>query len=294
MIDEVASEQPDIAAHAAPDGQVTILFSDIEDSTLMTERLGDERWLAGAARPQRALPPPGPRATAATRSRTRATGSCSSSPTRRGRSSAPRRSSGELAEREPVEGERVRVRMGMHAGRGDPRGGRLLRPQRDPRGADRGPGARRRDPRLRGAQAARRRRRRRRRSGSTTAASSSSRASRAPTSSTAPTGSSRSRPERRAQPASQATGLRTIICLDLLVGHPRLAQVRDHLLVDDPDVPVLRHPGGEHLLDRRLLEPVDRPAGVRGEEDPVGVAALEQRQRRRLAAARYGRYISSP
>ena len=45
MIDEVASEQPDIAAHAAPDGQVTILFSDIEDSTLMTERLGDERWL---------------------------------------------------------------------------------------------------------------------------------------------------------------------------------------------------------------------------------------------------------
>ena len=32
-------------AHAAPDGTVAILFSDIEDSTLLTERLGDERWL---------------------------------------------------------------------------------------------------------------------------------------------------------------------------------------------------------------------------------------------------------
>ena len=33
------------ARHAAPDGTVTILFSDIENSTLMTERLGDERWI---------------------------------------------------------------------------------------------------------------------------------------------------------------------------------------------------------------------------------------------------------
>ena len=30
MIEAVASERPDIAAHAAPDGKVTILFSDIE------------------------------------------------------------------------------------------------------------------------------------------------------------------------------------------------------------------------------------------------------------------------
>jgi class 3 adenylate cyclase len=29
----------------APDGTVAILFSDIEDSTVLTERLGDERWL---------------------------------------------------------------------------------------------------------------------------------------------------------------------------------------------------------------------------------------------------------
>ena len=48
-IDEVVeafeAERPDLRAHAAPDGTVAILFSDIEDSTVLTERLGDERWL---------------------------------------------------------------------------------------------------------------------------------------------------------------------------------------------------------------------------------------------------------
>jgi class 3 adenylate cyclase len=48
-IDEVVSalesERPDLRAHAAPDGTVAILFSDIEDSTVLTEGLGDERWL---------------------------------------------------------------------------------------------------------------------------------------------------------------------------------------------------------------------------------------------------------
>ena len=45
VISAVESERPNLAAHAAADGTVTILFSDIENSTLMTERLGDERWL---------------------------------------------------------------------------------------------------------------------------------------------------------------------------------------------------------------------------------------------------------
>ncbi len=45
VIAAVESERPDIRAHAAPDGTVTILFSDIEDSTILNERLGDERWL---------------------------------------------------------------------------------------------------------------------------------------------------------------------------------------------------------------------------------------------------------
>jgi class 3 adenylate cyclase len=48
-IDFVASavrrEHPDLRSHAAPDGTVTILFSDIEGSTAMTESLGDQRWL---------------------------------------------------------------------------------------------------------------------------------------------------------------------------------------------------------------------------------------------------------
>src|SRR5690606_8369106 len=45
MVSAVRSEQPDIRAYAAPDGTVTILFSDIEDSSMMIERLGDSRWL---------------------------------------------------------------------------------------------------------------------------------------------------------------------------------------------------------------------------------------------------------
>ncbi|MEE8370341.1 MAG: adenylate/guanylate cyclase domain-containing protein, partial [Dehalococcoidia bacterium] len=40
----VQNEQPDLRSHAAPDGTVTILFTDIEGSTAMTERLGDQRW----------------------------------------------------------------------------------------------------------------------------------------------------------------------------------------------------------------------------------------------------------
>jgi uncharacterized protein (TIGR02246 family) len=49
MMDTIASEvrreQPELARHAAPDGMVTLLFSDIEESTEMTERLGDIRWM---------------------------------------------------------------------------------------------------------------------------------------------------------------------------------------------------------------------------------------------------------
>ena len=41
----VASERPSLRPAAAPDGTVTILFSDIEGSTALNERLGDMRWL---------------------------------------------------------------------------------------------------------------------------------------------------------------------------------------------------------------------------------------------------------
>ncbi len=41
----VQAERPDLSSHTAPDGTVTILFSDIEGSTAMTVRLGDLRWV---------------------------------------------------------------------------------------------------------------------------------------------------------------------------------------------------------------------------------------------------------
>jgi class 3 adenylate cyclase len=48
-VDEVASsvatERPSLRPAAAPDGTVTVLFSDIEGSTALNERLGDMRWL---------------------------------------------------------------------------------------------------------------------------------------------------------------------------------------------------------------------------------------------------------
>ena len=41
----VQSEHPDIASHAAPDGTVTIMFSDIENSVPLNERLGDAKYV---------------------------------------------------------------------------------------------------------------------------------------------------------------------------------------------------------------------------------------------------------
>ena len=41
----VLAERPDLGRQAAPDGTVSILFSDIEESTALAERLGDRGWL---------------------------------------------------------------------------------------------------------------------------------------------------------------------------------------------------------------------------------------------------------
>ncbi|MEX1255884.1 MAG: protein kinase [Dehalococcoidia bacterium] len=41
----VERERPDMSVHAGPDGTVTLMFSDIEASSEINERLGDERWL---------------------------------------------------------------------------------------------------------------------------------------------------------------------------------------------------------------------------------------------------------
>jgi class 3 adenylate cyclase/tetratricopeptide (TPR) repeat protein len=41
----IEDERPDLSTATAADGTVTIMFSDIEDSTVITERLGDVRWM---------------------------------------------------------------------------------------------------------------------------------------------------------------------------------------------------------------------------------------------------------
>ena len=45
LVAAVVAERPDLAPQAAPDGTVTIMFTDIEGSTDLTVRLGDLRWL---------------------------------------------------------------------------------------------------------------------------------------------------------------------------------------------------------------------------------------------------------
>jgi Adenylate and Guanylate cyclase catalytic domain len=49
LIDAIATaitqSRPDLSTATAPNGTVTILFTDIEGSTQLTERLGDDIWL---------------------------------------------------------------------------------------------------------------------------------------------------------------------------------------------------------------------------------------------------------
>ncbi len=41
----VETTRPDLTSQVAPDGTVTLLFSDIEESTALTERIGDDAWM---------------------------------------------------------------------------------------------------------------------------------------------------------------------------------------------------------------------------------------------------------
>jgi class 3 adenylate cyclase len=45
IVSWVEAERPDLRRASATDGTVTLLFSDIENSSRLTERLGDQRWL---------------------------------------------------------------------------------------------------------------------------------------------------------------------------------------------------------------------------------------------------------
>jgi class 3 adenylate cyclase len=115
MIDAVAAEQPDIAAHAAPDGQVTILFSDIEDSTVITERLGDERWLR-VLRAHNTLFRRLVRGHGGYEVKNQGDGFMLVFPESDRALECAAAIQRALREGEAVEGERVRVRIGMHAG----------------------------------------------------------------------------------------------------------------------------------------------------------------------------------
>jgi class 3 adenylate cyclase len=116
MAEVISSEQPDIAAHAAADGHLTILFSDIEDSTLITERLGDERWLdvlrAHNSVFRRLVPAHG-----GFEVKNQGDGFMLVFPDARRAVECAVQIQRALADGGPVAGERVRVRMGMHAGR---------------------------------------------------------------------------------------------------------------------------------------------------------------------------------
>jgi class 3 adenylate cyclase/tetratricopeptide (TPR) repeat protein len=115
MISAVETERPDVRSFAAPDGTVTILFSDIEDSTLMAERLGDERWIEVLRAHNSVF-----------RSHLRAHGGHEVKSQGDGFMlvfSDPRRAiecaaaiQRDLAEQEVGGGERISVRMGLHAG----------------------------------------------------------------------------------------------------------------------------------------------------------------------------------
>ena len=41
----VQRERPDLSAHASPEGTVTMMFSDIDGSTSMNNRFGDQKWM---------------------------------------------------------------------------------------------------------------------------------------------------------------------------------------------------------------------------------------------------------
>jgi class 3 adenylate cyclase len=45
VMQSVTHDKPDLRSHAAPDGTVTLMFSDIEGSTVLTEKLGDKDWM---------------------------------------------------------------------------------------------------------------------------------------------------------------------------------------------------------------------------------------------------------
>jgi class 3 adenylate cyclase len=115
MISAVESERPDVRRYAAPDGTVTILFSDIENSTLMTERLGDERWIE-VLRAHNSVFREHVRAHDGHEVKSQGDGFMLVFPDPRRALECAVAIQRDLAEREVGGDERIRVRMGLHAG----------------------------------------------------------------------------------------------------------------------------------------------------------------------------------
>jgi len=115
VISAVESERPDIRSFASADGTVTILFSDIENSTLMTERLGDERWLE-VLRAHNAVFREHLSAHGGYEVKNQGDGFMLAFPDPRRALDCAAAIQRSLAEQELAENERVRVRMGLHAG----------------------------------------------------------------------------------------------------------------------------------------------------------------------------------
>jgi class 3 adenylate cyclase len=115
MMSAVSSERPDVRSYAAPDGTVTILFSDIENSTLMAERLGDSRWIE-VLRAHNTIFRGHLRSHGGHEVKSQGDGFMLVFPDPRRAVECAAAIQRDLAEQEIADGERIRVRMGLHAG----------------------------------------------------------------------------------------------------------------------------------------------------------------------------------
>ena len=148
-IDAVAAavyvDKPDLRSHAAPDGTVTIMFSDIEGSTEITERLGDKRWME-LLREHNAVVREKLNAHGGFEVKSEGDGFMLAFQSARRALECAIAIQTAVADRHDSE-ESVRVRIGLHTG--EPiKGGRLLREAREPGSAGCRPGKGRRDPRF--------------------------------------------------------------------------------------------------------------------------------------------------
>jgi class 3 adenylate cyclase len=111
----VQSERPQISVQPAPDGTVTIMFSDIEDSTVLTERLGDRAW-QDVLREHNALVRDQLRAYGGYEVKTMGDGFMVAFQSAKKGLDCAIAIQRAFAERNAAHGEHVRVRIGLHAG----------------------------------------------------------------------------------------------------------------------------------------------------------------------------------